>query len=41
MHCEGGLSRPPLFYGGNIQCDLVRIGLTDDRGSAMTKGAAA
>ena len=41
MHCEGGLSRTLLFHGGNIQCDLVRIGLTDDRGSAMTKGAAA
>jgi hypothetical protein len=41
MHCEGGLSRNPLFHGGNIQCDLVRIQLTDGCRSATTNGAAA
>jgi hypothetical protein len=41
MHCEGGLSRNPLFQGVNIQCDLVRIQLTDGCGSATTNGAAA
>jgi len=41
MYCEGGLSRNLLFHGGNIQCDLVRIQITDGRGSATTNGAAA
>ena len=41
MDCEGGLSPYPLLRGKNIQCDLVHVQLTDDRGSATTKGAAA
>jgi len=41
MDCDHELSPSPLFRGRNIQCDLVRIRPTDDRGSATTKGAPA
>jgi len=41
MYCEDDLSPYSLFRDKNILWDLVHTLLADDRGSAMTKGAAA